>query len=857
MTSQELAYIIIEEETETISSRRISKLESIFNKLNINCVSAKNNELLMKLFSEEADQQPNYIVINKEINILGELLKKINSEFPNAAIILLYSSYSNDSLSILKLDYSIKYTLERNDISLENIELLIFKIKSDLEFKQKIRKYSYIKCLASGVSSTVDLYNDNHLPRQVAIKKMFIKDSKIKPEDVEIIKNNMMKIKAPTCIDIYDLMAINNYRFICMEYADQKTLKNKITESIKEKHGLNNDEIFDFIIHILLGLYALNEKGFMHQDIKSENILLKNQTIGNQTYVIAKLSEVGFSRKLDGKIGSKTQFGTPYYLSPEVASNEENNNFNSDIWSLGVVLYEMVTGQLPWFKKNINYEEFSKLIINTKKNPLPIDIDERIQYLLKIMLKKDPERRATLKEIITLDFVYDKIEETLNKFDWWKYYESLKDLKKDKKSCYLFLELLCPETINYLSDASKIFTYCQNKKSNWFFDSSNNHLKNGKDMLDLFNDLKKWGSDSINYKIDSPKDFLNYLISNQAIHCISHQIKNINDKKEVSDFVNNFLNDPCKFNFKITSDFEPYQEIDNKKIINFDVCNYEKNIEKLDFLIVSQFILKSGLNLYNKSIKNNIEIEQLPSDKNYLNFLFGISLFQKCDIFDIPYNSNDNSRLAFLLNLYQIMILHFAFNKYQNLCKKKGLILYFLESEETINYQFKNFTLNNLEIKHVIFRNNKKIPGRMFRLVYQNDIKCQILPNFNNLKPLLILNDLNQDISGFIFKIFNKKELLQQLDDITYKFIKLKIDLSSEEELLISSNIKLILKDFGENDTEQNPKEFLMFLVKFLEKYKKLKPYQNRINDGDKIGNFLNKKFINSLEKGEIKINFV
>jgi hypothetical protein len=145
----------------------------------------------------------------------------------------------------------------------------------------------------------------------------------------------------------------------------------------------------------------------------------------------------------------------------------------------------------------------------------------------------------------------------------------------------------------------------------------------------------------------------------------------------------------------------------------------------------------------------------------------------------------------------------------------------------------------------------------MFRLVYQNDIKCQILPNFNNLKPLLILNDLNQDISGFIFKIFNKKELLQQLDDITYKFIKLKIDLSSEEELLISSNIKLILKDFGENDTEQNPKEFLMFLVKFLEKYKKLKPYQNPINDGDKIGNFLNKKFINSLEKGEIKINFV
>ena len=213
--------------------------------------------------------------------------------------------------------------------------------------------------------------------------------------------------------------------------------------------------------------------------------------------------------------------------------------------------------------------------------------------------------------------------------------------------------------------------------------------------------------------------------------------------------------------------------------------------------------------------------------------------------------------MAFFLNVYQIMLLHFAFNKYQNHCKKKGSILSFLTSEETINYQFKNFTLNNLEIKHVIFRNNKKIPGRVFRLVYQSDKKCQILPNFNSLKPLLILNDLNKDISGFIFKIFNEKEVEFQLDDITYKFIKLKIVLSSEDELLISSNIKNILKDFGETDIEQNPKEFLLFLVKFLEKEKELEIYKSRINEEDKTISFLNRNFVNSLEKGNIKIIYV
>ena len=859
MSLPELAFLIVEEETETISARRINKLESIFNKLNINCISSQNTDFFIKLFSEENNEKPNYIIINKEINIFGDLLQKISSEYPDAAIILLYSSYSNESLPMIKIDYSIKYTLERNDINFENIESLIFKIKSDLEFKQKVQKYSYIKNLSFGVSSIIDLYNDNQLPRQVVIKKIYVKDSQIKSEEAEMEKDKMMKIKVPNCIELYDLIAYDNYRFICMEYAEQKTLKNKIQEAIKEKKGINDEEIFTIFVQILLGLFALEENGYMHQDIKSENILLKTQKIDGENYLNVKLSEIGFSRKLDKKIGSKTYFGTPYYLSPEVISYEEKYDMNSDVWSLGVVLYEMATTHLPWFQPKINYKEFFKLLINTKRCPLPENINPKIKYLIKIMLKKDPKRRATLREIITIDFVYEKIEEILNKYDWWKYYEGIKNLKNEIKSCYLFFDLLSSESINYLSDASKIFAYCQNKIYNkGLFSSPCNFAKNGKDILDLFTDLKKWGTDSINYKTKTPKEFLDYLLSHQVIRCISHPIKNPDNKNEIIEFINNFINDPSKYILQNTSDFEQNQLIDNKKIINVKVCKILNDIKKLDFLLISQFILYNGLNLYNKSIKNNTEIEQLPSDKNYLNFLFGISLFQECDIFEIPYNQKNKSRLAFILNLYQIMLLHSAFNKYQNYCKKKSGILSFLPSDDTINYQFKNFTLNNLEIKHVIFRNNKKIPGRIFRLVYQSDKKCQILPNFNNLKPLLILQDLNSDISGFIFKIFNKKEVEKQLDDITYKFIKLNIVLSSnEDELFISSFVKNILKDFGESNTEQNPKEFLNFFVKFLENEKKLKLYESHINEVDKTGNFLNKNFVNIVVKGNIKIVYV
>ena len=134
MSSSELAYLIIEEETETISSRRINKLETILNKLNIHCISSQDQEFFLNLFSEKMNRKPNYIIINKEINIFSDLLQKIKFEYPNAIIILLYSSYSTDSLPIIKIDYSIKYTLDRDEINFENIESLIFKIKSDIEF---------------------------------------------------------------------------------------------------------------------------------------------------------------------------------------------------------------------------------------------------------------------------------------------------------------------------------------------------------------------------------------------------------------------------------------------------------------------------------------------------------------------------------------------------------------------------------------------------------------------------------------------------------------------------------------------------------------------------------------------------
>ena len=118
-------------------------------------------------------------------------------------------------------------------------------------------------------------------------------------------------------------------------------------------------------------------------------------------------------------------------------------------------------------------------------------------------------------------------------------------------------------------------------------------------------------------------------------------------------------------------------------------------------------------------------------------------VFQKSNI---PYKDTKlkkvHDRLAFLLNLYQIMFLDYNFNTNLNKVKSKGGMLSFLAYDIGINYQFKDMTLNHLEIKHVIFRNNKPVPGSYMRLLYQSDQKCNLLPNFDDLRPLLILYEI-------------------------------------------------------------------------------------------------------------------
>ena len=868
MESQGFAFIFIDEGNKVNNSRRILKFVEVLNELKMDSKSIGEGENCLNVI-KDMKYKPDIIIINIGHPLLEHIIDTCQKVREHIPIILIYTSKTFNDLKKIEEKYGLKYDLEKSKINILEFRVLYEQIKSSSKFMTKSEentRYSYIMQIGEGTSGVVHLLQDKEKNRKVAMKK--IDASEMKDADKERVQKeveNMKNMDIPSFIEFYDYEDDNNNQKIYMEYADQGTLENKIAKYKQEGKNFTEEEIFDYLIDILLALYSLNKKGIIHRDIKSENILLKTEKINNKDYNVAKLSDLGLGRQIEGVSGAYTTCGTAYYVCPEIAAGEKKYTYNADIWSLGIVLYELITKNKPWFEPKMSTSEFFQFIVSTKYPPLPAETDEKLKYLVKIMLKKDPDRRANVEDILSLNFMFEKTLQLIEKYNWGNnasIQKIINDLKPKVKPCYLFMTLLSEKDILLLRDIRKISEQTEGKTyGGGYFSSGYKNAKNGEDLLESFEELKSHGE--ISYQEEAPNNFFGGLIQKKMIICISHKIKDINDEEELKNFVEEFIEKPKDYMFKVPfGDFDSYNKIDNQY---FCELNSDEN-KNMNYLKLSQYLLTIGKKLYNDYFKNqSMDIDNVIFDKRYIEFKYGITLFNKCDIFSIPYKDTKLKktldRVAFFLNLYQIMFIDYNFNTNLNNIKTKGGLLSFLAYDIGINYQFKDMTLNNLEIKHVIFRSNKPVPGSYLRLVYQSDKKCTLLPNYENHKPLLFLLDFNQDINAFNFKIFLEKEVEAQIDEVALKFIYKNINLVEEEELVVSVNIKLILKDFGDNNTPDAPEGFLHEILKILKTQRDLvsnnKKYKLKISE-DKLKEveYLNQKFVREITDGVIKVNY-
>ena len=867
MESAGFVFLFIQEESKVNTSRRIMKFEEVLNELKLESKVPKDDENCLTVLNDKK-YKPTLIIVNIGHPFLEQIIQTSQKVRQYVPIILIYTSKTFNELQKIEEKYGLKYDLEKSKINILEFRVLYEQIKSSttvMTQAEENKRYSYILQIGSGTSATVHLVHDNEKNRKVAMKK--IDSSEMKDTEKERVQKeveNMKSMSIPTFIEFYDYENDNDTQKIYMEYADQGTLENKIAQMRKDGKDFEEEDIFDYLIDILLALYTLNKKGIVHRDIKSENILLKTEKINDKNVTVAKLSDLGLGRQIEGVSGAYTTCGTAYYVSPEIAAGEKKYSYNADIWSLGIVLYELITKNKPWFDPKMSTAEFFAFVVDTKYPALPENTNEKLKYLVKIMLKKDPDRRVTAEEILSIDFMYEKTVNLLERCNWKDnetFKKILEDLKGKTRPCYLFMNILSEKDNLLLKDVRKIAEQTEGKDYKvGYFSSGYKNTKNGEDLLESISELKSQGGE-LSYQEETPNNLLFEMISKGMLNCLSHTIKNIKDEEEVNKFIEDFLDKPGDYVFKIPfGDFDTYSKIDNEVFTNI------KPQEKIDYLKLSQYILKIGLNLCKDYLKNQtLDIDAMIYDKRYIEFKYGITLFNDCDIADIPYKEGKvkktHDRLAFLLNLYQIMFLDYNFNINLNKVKSKGGVLSFLAYDIGINYKFKDMTLNHLEIKHVIFRNNKPVPGSYLRLVYQSDKKCTLLPNYDNLKPLFFLLDFNQDLSLFNFKVFIEKEVDSQLNDVTLKFIENNISLMDEEELVISSHIKLIVTDFGANNTADIPEGFLQEILKVLKTQRDYlannKKYKLKLNEEKlKELEYLNQKLVREINDGVIKVSY-
>ena len=243
--------------------------------------------------------------------------------------------------------------------------------------------------------------------KEYAIK--YISKEKMKQVGVDgsVIQREIdvhIRINHPRIIKLHSFLEDKYNYYLALEYAPNGNLY----QYIQKKKGMPESEAFKYFIQVSSAIYFLHKYGYVHRDIKPENILLdKNLDV--------KLCDFGWCVSVEK--GERTTFcGTYEYMAPEMV-NDELYDMGIDIWSLGVLLYEMIHGYSP-FRAHNNQAQDPKsaqveIFLNIKNNKYTIDkqISEECTDLIAKLLTTDTKKRIKIGDIFTHPWVVNKEKE--------------------------------------------------------------------------------------------------------------------------------------------------------------------------------------------------------------------------------------------------------------------------------------------------------------------------------------------------------------------------------------------------------------------------------------------------------------
>ena len=261
------------------------------------------------------------------------------------------------------------------------------------EYKLISKRYRIIKKIASGGMADIFLGDDLKLNRKVAVKilsanyagdRNFVARFK---SEAQILA----RLNHPNIVQVYDWGEFNSSYFICMEYIEGESLK----EIIEKKGPLPPETVADYAIQISSALLAAHKNNLVHRDIKPQNILV---TLEGKV----KVTDFGIAKSLTVDVTKTLNImGTAHYISPEQAKGEVLDH-RTDIYSLGIVLYEMLTADVP-FRGSSSIDISLKHIYEKPLKPSELmeNIPDKLEKIIMHCLEKNPlARYPTVRELI-------------------------------------------------------------------------------------------------------------------------------------------------------------------------------------------------------------------------------------------------------------------------------------------------------------------------------------------------------------------------------------------------------------------------------------------------------------------------
>ena len=185
---------------------------------------------------------------------------------------------------------------------------------------------------------------------------------------------------------------------IVMEYAPYGDLQRCIRKREAHRKPFPEDLVWSYFIQVCMGIRELHRRNIIHRDIKAANILRTSP-------VIVKVGDLGIAKLLKGAM-ARTQIGTPHYMPPEVWKSRPYS-FSSDVWSLGCLLYELVTLRVPFEARSLAELRFK--VIRGKYNTVPRHYSKDLSRMIEMLLKTDAKNRPSLEQILAHPLVAEKM----------------------------------------------------------------------------------------------------------------------------------------------------------------------------------------------------------------------------------------------------------------------------------------------------------------------------------------------------------------------------------------------------------------------------------------------------------------